>query len=52
MQSAFVRTEHRAEARTERSLQVTDGDVTEQYYLEHGQPEQSFSLASLAIEDK
>ena len=52
MQSAFVRTENRAEARTDRFLQVTDGDVTEQYYLEQGQPEQSFSLASLAIEDK
>ena len=52
MESAFVRAEHRAEARTERFLQVTDGDVTEQYYLEQGQPEQSFSLASLAIEDK
>ena len=52
MESAFVRAEHRAEARTERFLQVTDGDATEQHYLEHGQPEQSFSLASLAIEDK
>ena len=52
MQSAFARAEHRAEARTERFLQVIGGDVIEQYYLEQGRPEQSFSLASLAIEDK
>lgn len=36
----------------ERGLQVIVGDVIEQYYLEQGRPEQSFSLASLAIEDK
>jgi hypothetical protein len=49
-----VRTEQRAQARTDRFLQVTDGDVTEQFLLQDGQalPEQSFSLASLAIEEK
>ena len=53
MESAFVRMEHRAQARTDRFLQVTDGDVAEQYLLEgQGLPEQSVSLASLFIEDK
>jgi curved DNA-binding protein CbpA len=53
MESAFVKMEHRAQARTERFLQVTDGDVAEQYLLEgQGLPEQSVSLASLFIEDK
>jgi hypothetical protein len=52
MESAFVRTEKNAQARTERILQVMDGDVTEQFFLEQGQPEQTLSLASLAIEDE
>jgi hypothetical protein len=52
MQSAFVRTEHKAQARTERFLQVMDGNVTEQFLLDHDQPERALSLASLAIEEK
>jgi hypothetical protein len=52
MESAFVRTENNAQARTGRFLQVMDGDVTEQFFLEQGQPEQTLSLASLAIEDE
>jgi hypothetical protein len=53
MESAFVRTENWAQARTEAFLQVTDGDVAEQYLLEEqGQPEQSFSIVSLLIEEK
>ena len=52
MQSAFVRTEDKAQARTERFLQVTDGDVTGQFFLEQGQPGRSSSLASLAIEGR
>lgn len=52
MQSAFVRTEQKAEARTERFLQVIDGDVAEQFFLEEGQLGQSYSLAALAIEEK
>jgi hypothetical protein len=52
MQSAFVRTEHNAQARTERFLQVTDGDVTEQFLLEKGELGRSLSLAALAIEEE
>jgi curved DNA-binding protein CbpA len=54
LEAAFVRTEQKAQARTDRFLQVTDGDVAEQFLLQDGQalPEQSFSLASLAIEEK
>lgn len=52
MQSAFVRAENRAEARTDRFLQVMDADVVEQYLLEEDQPVQSLSLASLFIEEK
>ena len=49
MQSAFVRTENKAQGRTERFLEVTDADVAEQYLLEEGQqPRQMLSLASFA----
>jgi hypothetical protein len=54
LKAAFMRTEQRAQARTDRFLQVTLGDVTEQFLLQDGQelPQQSLSLASLAIEAK
>jgi curved DNA-binding protein CbpA len=54
LKAAFVRTEQRAQDRTDRFLRVTLGDVTEQFLLQDGQelPQQSLSLASLAIEAK
>lgn len=52
MQSAFVRTEEKAQARTERFLQVMDGEVTEQFLLEQGEPGQSSPFASLTIKDE
>jgi curved DNA-binding protein CbpA len=52
MESAFVRTENKAQARTDRFLQVTDGDVTEQFLLEKGELGRSLSLAALAIEEE
>jgi hypothetical protein len=33
MESAFVRTDNKAQARADRFLQITDGDVTEQFLL-------------------
>jgi hypothetical protein len=52
IESAFVRTESKAQARTDRFLQVTDGDVTEQFLLEQGESGRSLSLAALAIEEE
>jgi hypothetical protein len=52
MESAFVRTERKDQARTERFLQVTDGEVTEQFLLERDKEEWSLSLAALAIEEE
>jgi curved DNA-binding protein CbpA len=53
MQSAFVKTEHKAQARTERFLQITDGEVTEQFLLlERDREEWSLSLAALAFEEE
>jgi hypothetical protein len=52
MESAFVRTENKAQARTDRFLQVTDGDVTEQFLLEKGELGRSLSLAALAFEEE
>jgi hypothetical protein len=52
MESAFVRTERKDQARTERFLQVTDGEVTEQFLLEQDRAEWSLSLAELAFEEE
>jgi hypothetical protein len=52
MESAFVRTERKDQARTERFLQVTDGEVIEQFLLEQDRAEWSLSLAELAFEEE
>ncbi|KAK5124315.1 hypothetical protein LTR85_002018 [Meristemomyces frigidus] len=52
MEMAFVGAETKAEARTERLLQVMDGEVVDRYLLEDGEQGRGTALGSLAIKSE